>query len=148
MEQKHGTLAPLMGYMVTALRGPTAIVTREKSKAVSEQGRRSAYVAKVLLPTYSVQFIASAVASFSHACMLIGYCGPYRPQKHHLDGSFRNKVAERYLKCVFASASYSLHFNGQLCIRLRGLCGLLSSTNTCGDTISFSEPASAGTLPL
>ena len=136
--------------MVTALRGPTAILTRVKPNAlldqVSQQGRRSAYAATVLLPTYLVQFNASAVASLSHAYMLIGYRGPYRHQRTPFRQSFCNKVAEHYLNSVFASASYFLHFNGQSCIRLRGLCGLLSSTNTCGYSISFSEPASTWTL--
>ena len=31
-------------------------------------------------------------------------------KEHHLDGSFRNKVAERYLKCVFAKCLLLLAF--------------------------------------
>ena len=112
---------------MTALRAVTAIITRENQRRswtiFLNKVEALLTLRQVLLPTYSVRCIASAVASLSHACMMIWYCGPYRHRRSAFIRFCRNQVAERYLPCVFASASCSLHSIGLLCIRLRGSCG-------------------------
>lgn len=141
--QRHFTRASNR-CMVTALGAVTAIITRENQRRswtrFLNKVKALLTLQQVLLPTYSVQNLASAVASLSHAYVMIWYCGSYRHRRIACIRLCRNQVAECYLPCVFASASCSLHTIGLLCIRVRGSCA--QSVYQCLRLFSFVLDAS------